>query len=1546
MADNFADAAGGGLSTAGRLRLVQSTVSYNGAGTQAGPAQGGGIHVESSGHAELENSTVSSNSVFSGEYEPQGGGVYTTGAFSLEHVTIAGNTAEAGAGLFQARPTGEPMSMHNTLLAGNLGPACGGTPGIIVESNNLSDDTTCELEGDLEGVNPGILGLDDHGGPTDTHALEPQSAAIDAAANDRCLPVDQRGFARRDRDACDIGAVERRPSPVVNTTLDGDDGSCDPDDCTLREALEDSERDAVIVLPEGEYGVELGELELRGSRSILGSSARTTALVANGGHRVLSVVGGDSLLSGVRIAGGDAGGGQGGGILVSGDAALSVVDSTVAGNSAAAGGGIANLGALVVTASTIASNQATDRGGGLLIEFPVSASLINSTVSRNVAGTAGGGIANLAGRLDAVNATIASNQAPSGGGVFGDAELIDGSMYVGESNLTSTILAANTGGACAWTPEHDRFTDHSLADDESCFEADNGNLVEADPGIGPLSSNFGPTDVHPLLAGSPAIDAGNGEFCAGTDQRGAPRTVGPECDIGAFEFDDTARMLRVVTDVLDGPAKASDFTVRVHSGGQPVGAGPGSASGTPFALTPGTYRVTYSGPDGYVRTFSEGCDARGDVVVPEGQDATCRLTLDHVTAPDGGCLDYPAFGQSTGLNLLGDAAVAGSVLRLNPDAGGVGAAWFGARMPVADGFTTDFEFRITPPGGGADGLAFVIQNHALDALGISGGGLGYHELPNSLAVEFDTWWNPEYGEPSENHVSVHSRGTQPNNAGPDGQLGPSAALPSFKDGELHRVRLVYVPGRLDVFVDDMTAPKLSVDVDLANLLQLQGGAALVGFTAATGGVTEGHRIDSWHLCSAERPAADVPTQGSDPPPPPPEEQEQEQAQELPPPEAGEDVNALPKSGTVRVKVEGSNRFVELEQGRQIPVGSVRRHHQGPGDPRSGGRPAGGLLRRRLPDRPGQGREAADHAHAGAEAQLSQGGQGSRGGQEEEAAAVGRRQRQVQDGGQAQRGDRGRDQVAGRGSMHEHADQGRAREGEGARFRQEEDGDRARRQAVRGTHQSLTDRRLTKRPPLGQDRGALHRRNGIRIVLLLVLALAIAPAGSASAQTLAAPFDGSYSVQDLGQVPGVPDSLGGLTFKTGTTDRLLIGGQANDAAGALYEIGVVRDGAGHIVGFTGAATRFADAANNDGGVTYGPGGVLFLARWPLNELGQTKPGSTITDKIVPLTPLGIESSLASLQFVPQGQPGAGSLKLASYRGGGWYDADVVADGAGTYDLVNVREILDSRIAGGPEGFVYVPSGSPQFSGPSMLISEYGVDEIAAYQVDANGDPVIGTRRSVITGLDGAEGALLDPLTGDFLFSTFGGGSRVVAVRGFRAPAAQLPPPRAGKTVNAYVVRGKVRIKLRGKKKFVELEAGQQIPVGTTVDTTKGRVTIVAAGEQTADFYDGVFKIAQNSAAKPLTTLKLVEKLRCPSGGRASVAAKGKKKRRLWGDGSGKFKTEGKHSAATVVGTKWLVEDRCKSTTTRVTSGVVSVRDFAKRKTVTVRAGKKYVAKAKR
>jgi hypothetical protein len=183
-----------------------------------------------------------------------------------------------------------------------------------------------------------------------------------------------------------------------------------------------------------------------------------------------------------------------------------------------------------------------------------------------------------------------------------------------------------------------------------------------------------------------------------------------------------------------------------------------------------------------------------------------------------------------------------------------------------------------------------------------------------------------------------------------------------------------------------------------------------------------------------------------------------------------------------------------------------------------------------------------------------------------------------------------------------------------------------------------------------------------------------------------------------------------------------------------------------------------------------------------------------------------------------------------------------------------------------------------------------------------------------------------------------------------PPPPLADPVVGKSFNVFPVSGTVKIKRRGSKHFHLLVAGEHIPIGSTIDTRKGRIKVVAAANKsgktaTADFFDGLFKITQNKKSTPITVLTLVEKLTgCKATGKATAAAAKKKKRRLWGDGKGRFQTKGKHSAATVVGTRWLVEDRCDSTLTRVKRGKVKVRDFAKKKTVIVRKGHRYIARA--
>jgi FG-GAP-like repeat/FG-GAP repeat len=183
-----------------------------------------------------------------------------------------------------------------------------------------------------------------------------------------------------------------------------------------------------------------------------------------------------------------------------------------------------------------------------------------------------------------------------------------------------------------------------------------------------------------------------------------------------------------------------------------------------------------------------------------------------------------------------------------------------------------------------------------------------------------------------------------------------------------------------------------------------------------------------------------------------------------------------------------------------------------------------------------------------------------------------------------------------------------------------------------------------------------------------------------------------------------------------------------------------------------------------------------------------------------------------------------------------------------------------------------------------------------------------------------------------------------------PPAQLPPPVAGRTVNVIPVSGTVRVRRPGSKTYVVLTAGAQIPVGSSIDTRAGRVTITAAQGKgktaSADFYDGLFTLTQTKGSKPLATLTLTEKLGCPRASHASSAAKKPKSRKLWGSGSGSFRTRGQYSAATVRGTQWLTQDTCGATLTRVVKGVVSVRDEVKHRTVIVRAGKRYTARRRR
>lgn len=202
------------------------------------------------------------------------------------------------------------------------------------------------------------------------------------------------------------------------------------------------------------------------------------------------------------------GGGGGGGIENWGTAA--VVRSTLDGNSAQHGGGIVNIGRLTLTNATLSGNTAsgsTDqgRGGGIANDTGV-VTVTAATLSKNTAAQ-GGGIANGSGSVILANTIVAGNTASSAPDLFG-----------GITSQNDNLFGTTSGAA---------------------ITLGSGDIVTSSPLLGPLGSNSGPTQTIPLLAGSPAIGAGDPTVCAnapvgGVDQRGFPRPP-TRCSIGAFE---------------------------------------------------------------------------------------------------------------------------------------------------------------------------------------------------------------------------------------------------------------------------------------------------------------------------------------------------------------------------------------------------------------------------------------------------------------------------------------------------------------------------------------------------------------------------------------------------------------------------------------------------------------------------------------------------------------------------------------------------------------------------------------------------------------------------------------------------------------------------------------------------------------------------------------------------------------------------------------------------------------------------------------------------
>ena len=199
-------------------------------------------------------------------------------------------------------------------------------------------------------------------------------------------------------------------------------------------------------------------------------------------------------------------------------------------------------------------------------------------------------------------------------------------------------------------------------------------------------------------------------------------------------------------------------------------------------------------------------------------------------------------------------------------------------------------------------------------------------------------------------------------------------------------------------------------------------------------------------------------------------------------------------------------------------------------------------------------------------------------------------------------------------------------------------------------------------------------------------------------------------------------------------------------------------------------------------------------------------------------------------------------------------------------------------------------------------------------------------------------------------------------------AMAPAPGAptlGATFNIQPVSGLVLVDINGH--LVPLTELTQIPSGVPIDTLHGTLELItatggggggahdaAAKTQHGEFSGAVFRLSQQTsgAGKGLVTLMLAlsafkgapSQSICKSHGTAAdaTAASSRTIQLLHASAHGKFRTSGRYSAATVLGTIWTVTARCDGTLTHAIKDEVSVTDFVRHKTIILHAGQSYLA----
>lgn len=233
--------------------------------------------------------------------------------------------------------------------------------------------------------------------------------------------------------------------------------------------------------------------------------------------------------------------------------------------------------------------------------------------------------------------------------------------------------------------------------------------------------------------------------------------------------------------------------------------------------------------------------------------------------------EYPFFKFTDGLTLNGSATQLGDNIRLTDTSSFASASvWYNRQVPVNNSFESSFSFRMSHGNNfgtddksypGADGIALVIQNSSITSIGKSGGDMGYGEIPNSIAIEFDLFKNDSYNDPSGNHVAIQTDGKNANSPIHNSIYTIKIAdLPFIVRSDstplFAKIKYFADKMRIEVYLDTVASNETLVlfadNFKIDSILSLKDNQyAFLGLSSATGNATQNHDLINWKFCSKE-----------------------------------------------------------------------------------------------------------------------------------------------------------------------------------------------------------------------------------------------------------------------------------------------------------------------------------------------------------------------------------------------------------------------------------------------------------------------------------------------------------------------------------------------------------------------------------------------------------------------------------------------------------------------------------------------------------------------